>query len=295
MFFISLIGFGKWGKILYENIILQNNVKVNYVCKKNNIIDYRYRHLKNILITDYKKILKKNNDAVVIAINPKLNHEVVEFYLNNNINIFLEKPLCLNYEVAKKIVNLSVIRKKVLHVNYIHLFNENFEEIKKILLNEEIKYISIILGNDGPVRNGFSPIYDWGPHVLSSLIELTNSEDIKINKLKRFNSDNAQKFNVLINGKIRKNLSYKILFGNFLKQRKFKINIITNTKQIQFYDDFFIVKNFNNKKKYNFKTNSLKNSLDKFFKKISLNDYKNNSHLLKIYEYLDYIENNEKI
>ena len=295
MFFISLIGFGKWGKILYENIILLHNIKVNDICKKNYTIDNKYSHLRNILITDYREIIKRNNDAVIIAINPKLNHELVEFYLNNNINIFLEKPLCLNYEIAKKIVNLSVIKKKVLHVNYIHLYNENFEKIKKILANEETKYISIILGNNGPIRDDFSPIYDWGPHVLSLLIELTSSENIKINKLKRFNSDNAQKFNVLINGRVRKNISYKILFGNFLKQRKFKINIITNSKQIQFYDDFFIVKKYNNRKKYNFKTNSLKNSLNKFFKKISFNDYKNNSQLLKIYEYLDLIENNEKI
>ena len=295
MIYISQIGFGKWGKILYENIRSLNNIEINYVCKKNNIIDDKYIYLKKILITDYKKILNKNNDAVIIAINPQLNYEVVKFYLNNNINIFLEKPLCLDYKKAKRIVNLSINRKKVLHVNYIHLFNENFGKIKKILVNEEIKYISIILGNNGPIRNDYSPIYDWGPHVLSSLIELTNNEDIIINKLKRFNSDKTKKFNVLINGKIRKNIRYKILFGNYLKKRKFKINIITNSKQIQFYDDFFIVKKYKNKKKYNFKTNSLKNSLNKFFKKILLNDYLNNGHLLKIYEYLDYIENNEKI
>lgn len=292
---ISLIGFGKWGKILYENISSLNDIKINYICKQNYKIEKKYNYLKNVLITDYKKIFKKNNDAVIIAINPILNYDVVKFYLKKNINIFLEKPLCLNYENAKKLVKLSLNKRQILHVNYIHLFNENFKKIKTILKKEEIKYISIILGNKGPTRDNYSPIYDWGPHVLSTLIELTKSENIKINKLKRINSDSSLKFNVYINGKVNKIIKYKILFGNFLKKRKFKVNIITKSKQILFYDDYYIVKQKNKKRKYNFKTNSLRNSLKNFFKKISLNDYKNNDHLLKMYKYLDYIEKNEKI
>jgi len=96
------------------------------------------------IYSDWKKlILDKKINSVVIATPPFLHKKIIKFAVNNNKNIFCEKPLTSSYKDANFICNL-IKRKK----NICHMVNYEFAEInvfpffkKKIINNIKIKNI----------------------------------------------------------------------------------------------------------------------------------------------------------
>ena len=86
---IGIIGCGYWGKILQKNLKDISNIEFISKSKK----EY-FSKLKNV-------------DWVFIATPDQTHYTIVKECLNQNVNIFCEKPLTLTYRESKDLYELA--------------------------------------------------------------------------------------------------------------------------------------------------------------------------------------------
>ena len=104
--------------------------------------------------------------------------------LHQNRQQWLE-PLSLSFTEA---CSLQSFKTPIL-VNNIHLFSKQYQSIKELVNRDEITWMFSQGSNFGPIRN-YSSLWDYAPHDLSMILDLSNEypkiiniKEIKNNKL----------------------------------------------------------------------------------------------------------------
>ena len=145
---VGLVGKGNWGRKIENKLINFSNLK--FVCGK-----------KNKLISNIKK---KNIKWIFVASSNDTHYEIVKKCVQNKINVFCEKPLCLSYNKAKKLIELKKKYKVKLFVSDLYAFYSN--KIK-ILVNKNYIFRSkYVMGNDNEylfrlMYHDISILYDF--------------------------------------------------------------------------------------------------------------------------------------
>ena len=127
---------------------------------------------------------------------PSQNLKIVTKLINNDKNIFLEKPGFDKINDLKKIEKYLKKSNSKLIFGYIYCYNEYIKKIKTILDRKilgEIQYISFSRKNLGPIRSDVDVDYDLTSHDLSIIKKLFN----KLPKIK-----SSEKYSLL-----KKNIS----------------------------------------------------------------------------------------
>ena len=88
---VGLVGRGKWGKNIKKKLISLTNLRL--VCGKN-----------KDLVSEIKK---KKIDWIFVATPNDTHYQIVKNCIQNKINVFCEKPLCLSANKAQKLIKLS--------------------------------------------------------------------------------------------------------------------------------------------------------------------------------------------
>jgi len=292
----ALVGFGRWGRVIYKSIQKNNFLNLKYICYnktiKKNLID------KNIVITNNIHDVNFNKiNLVFIAADPIINYKLCKFFLLKGKNIFIEKPIVTDIPQIKEILILSKKLKLILHVNYIHIYNKNFmkfcEYFKKNYNINNKQQIFFKFGSDGPIRKNINSVWDWGPHVFSCLFSLLGSiNDFKIDKMMIGENDYKGKLNFVVRGNYKSNLKIELLFGNKFKKKETSI-VFKNKNNVYRYEDiglivdnkkFFKNKNFIDIMPLDFSINNLIN-------KINTKTYIKDSFSLEITKILKKIDN----
>ena len=184
MNYVLLGGSTNWSKILIKNFNLQKHklkfTSSRFLDKKENIINY-------------KKIPLKKIDFVVLSSDAKRNIEAAKYFTKKKLPIFMEKPLAnsyKNYKIFKKITSLN----SIYFCDYLHIYSDPIQLIKKRLKKENINNIKLYFGKKGRERN-IKASYEWLPHPLSILFYLKNQtyENVII-KYKNFINKKKKKF-----------------------------------------------------------------------------------------------------
>jgi len=97
---VSIIGLGIWGKKI------QNSIK-----------------------HDVELVTPNNADWIIISTPNDLHYEQVEYWLNQNKNVFCEKPLTLTLDTTKYLYNLADKLKVKLYVDDVFLWREDIKLI----------------------------------------------------------------------------------------------------------------------------------------------------------------------
>lgn len=128
---ILVVGMGNMGSIHYKNL---SKLKEMYDI--------------NILTTKLAKsdsvLSNKKIDACIFALPYHLHYEAVITALENNVNVFVEKPISTTYESAKKLVDLAERKNLILMVGHILRFSQAFNIVKKIISDNKIGRITMI-------------------------------------------------------------------------------------------------------------------------------------------------------
>ncbi len=107
---ILLIGYGYWGKKIFQKLKKKFRIKI----------------IKNRSEINNNKILKQNFDLVIISSNT-INHlSVIKKIWNKNTKIFCEKPLTYKFKDAKKILQIIKKKEKQIYISEI----ESFKKLK---------------------------------------------------------------------------------------------------------------------------------------------------------------------
>lgn len=89
----------------------------------------RANHPNVKVVSDIKEIINEIDAAVVVT--PTSTHfELVSYLLQNNKNVFCEKPLCSNDDEAKKLLEIAAGKNVVLQVGHSERFHEAWDKLR---------------------------------------------------------------------------------------------------------------------------------------------------------------------
>ena len=180
---IALIGLGYWGKNLARNLY---DLKVlNGICDNNadNLDKYKSIYKDINYFSSIEELLNSDIDAVVIA-TPAITHgSLVKKALNANKHVFVEKPLCLDYEEGLELKKIAKDHNLKLMVGHLLLYHPAFISLKEVVNSGVIGNIRYIYSNRlslGKLRKEEDALWSFAPHDISMILSLIGKEPIKV-------------------------------------------------------------------------------------------------------------------
>ena len=212
---VAIIGHGYWGQKIRKSILKNKKFRLNYIVdeNKNNLVsvDKIPNYIK--LISDFKNIDLRKTHGVFIATPAKSHFKIAKYFLENNINVFIEKPITLGVKSYKILEKISNKNKKILMAGDLYLYNPAINYIKKKINNNflgKIKYIEFNRLNFGIVRSDINLIENLSSHDISILYYFF--KNLKIKKI------HTNKQSILSYGK------YDIFHANIIFSNDLKVS-----------------------------------------------------------------------
>ncbi len=183
MFNIAIIGYGYWGPKLTRNFHNSKNFEIKYIIDQSNKnlkqakLDYPFV----IVEKDYKKILDKKIDLVVISTPTKTHYTLAKFFLKKT-NVLIEKPLALSSKDVNALEQIGIKNNKKIFVDYPFIFSGSINYIKKIITKKKFGKLLEIESyrEQAPIREDANVVWDLGVHDISIFQYLLNKNPYKI-------------------------------------------------------------------------------------------------------------------
>ncbi|MFX1385394.1 MAG: Gfo/Idh/MocA family protein [Promethearchaeota archaeon] len=147
---IAIIGAGYWGKNHirnYKTLLMEKEIEylkiydINLGRLKQMAMDYNIDYTENIDdIRNDKKI-----NAVVIVTPSDSHYELTKMFLESDKDVFVEKPLTLDSNQAKELINISQENSKILMVGHLFRYHPAVKDIKRRIDIGEFGKINMIL------------------------------------------------------------------------------------------------------------------------------------------------------
>ena len=167
---VGFIGLGQMGRMHLVNCLHIDGVEIVAAAdpSKNALNKAKVYGVSN-LYTDYNELVNKehkNIDAVIISVPNFLHFETIRLSLENGLNVFAEKPLAVNVQQCKDIVNLVQASGKKFMLGHNLRFVPAVEKIKSdlkkgIIGNLEVATIEEILNGPFSHPRVPAPVADW--------------------------------------------------------------------------------------------------------------------------------------
>ncbi len=180
-FTVAVIGCGHWGKNLVRNFNEMGMLSAISDPDPN----ARKLMLENfgVKAQETEEILNNDNiDAVVIAAPAEAHYEIALQALNANKHVFVEKPITLTMNHAKRLYDIANARGKTLMVGHILQYHPAFLKLKQMIREGELgklRYIYSRRLSIGKIRTRESVLWCFAPHDVSMVLALTGNEPEK--------------------------------------------------------------------------------------------------------------------
>lgn len=173
---IAVIGCGYWGKNLVRNFY---ELKVLYsICDtdEDRLKSFQEKYPDVNVCTDYNTLLRNPEvDAVVIS-SPAITHySIAKEALLADKDVFVEKPIALNYNDGEELVSLAREKNKILMVGHLLEYHPAIIKLKDLINSGElgkIKYIYSNRLNLGKFRTEENILWSFAPHDISVILDL---------------------------------------------------------------------------------------------------------------------------
>jgi len=194
---IAIIGLGNAGKQHIKTCIKNDKIDlIGCAIKSENKTHEIEKEYGILCVNDYKKIINLNPEGIIIATPTQTHPEIANFFLNNSINILVEKPVSYNKIDIEKLIELAKNKKKILMpchdlsksngINFLIKYLESCErkQIIKIEILREENERNLILDPE--------EIYNSLYHLIYLLLNIQNLNisDIQINNFSQAGQNN---------------------------------------------------------------------------------------------------------
>jgi len=189
----GVIGLGKMGISHCSIINAHPDVDFVAVCDSSKfVLSAIEKYTDFVCYADYKKMIKKSDlDCLVVATPTRLHADMVQYAMERDIHVFVEKPLSLSLEDGRRMVEIAERKKLVNQVGYHNRFIGTFKETKRLLERGAIGKVYHILGEAyGPVvlkqkgstwrsdkSEGGGCLFDYASHVVNLIGYLVGVPD----------------------------------------------------------------------------------------------------------------------
>lgn len=175
---IGAVGSGYWGPNLIRNFVEIPESQLVAVAdldpERLANVGIRYPQIE-LLTTDYEQLLEQDVDAVVICTPPETHYDIAGFFLENGVDVLVEKPLTIDSKLAEGLVETASSLDRILMVGHTFEFNPAVRALKKMIDDGElgpIRYIDAIRVGLGLFHPTLNVVWDLAPHDVSILLYL---------------------------------------------------------------------------------------------------------------------------
>ncbi|MDD5449688.1 MAG: Gfo/Idh/MocA family oxidoreductase [Candidatus Omnitrophica bacterium] len=132
---VAVIGIGHLGSIHARVYSQLNGVKLAGVCDtdvsraRKIAREFRTEHF-----TDYRPLIGKI-DAASISVPTNLHHEISKYFLENGVNLLIEKPITKTVAEADELLSIAKAKGLILQVGHVERFNSAFLAAEKTIKN----------------------------------------------------------------------------------------------------------------------------------------------------------------
>jgi len=167
---IGVVGFGEWGPNHVRNLARLPNTKVMGVADpRMERLQAARQQFKGIhTFRTHKELLDAVPiDALIVATPTSTHAEIVRTALEANIHVLCEKPLCLDLQEGRDLVQLARSKLLVLMVGHVFLFNAGILKLHQLIQDKEVGtvlYLTCRRTNLGPIREDVNAVWDLASH-----------------------------------------------------------------------------------------------------------------------------------
>jgi UDP-2-acetamido-3-amino-2,3-dideoxy-glucuronate N-acetyltransferase len=177
---VAVIGSGYWGKNLVRNHYQIGSLKL--ICDNNeNLLksfENQYKDVETCLaISD---VLSRDDiDGVVIATPAETHFNLAREALLAGKHVYVEKPLVLDEQEGKNLIDLASQKNLVLMVGHLLQYHPVFIKLKELVNLGELGRINYIYShrlNLGKIRREENILWSFAPHDISMILSLAGEE-----------------------------------------------------------------------------------------------------------------------
>jgi hypothetical protein len=219
----AIIGFGRWGKKVFFNKILNKRFSIIFTRSKNRNIP---KNIKRVYTTnsiaDIKKYLHFFDSAHICT--PCESHfRIAKFLIENKKNVIIEKPITNSLSKINILEKLANNHNVKVIVNYNDIYDPGILLLKNLRNKNSIKKIKISYSSQKKYLSKYDFIYDWLDHVLIiiNFFKMLNY-DLNFKEYKFSNKNKKMSFFLLFECKL-KNFEIEVAIGNSKKIRRVKL------------------------------------------------------------------------
>ncbi|MFL2715218.1 MAG: Gfo/Idh/MocA family protein [Gammaproteobacteria bacterium] len=174
---IAVVGCGYWGKNFVRNIYELDSLYC--ICEQDIEIANSFTEKFNIPNYTFEQILADTNIVgIILAVPAQYHSEMAIKAMDSKKHVFVEKPLAMNVDEAKSMIESSKRNKVSLMVGHLLQYHPAFIKLKKLCLEGKIGKIKNIYSNRmsmGKVRSEEDVIWSFAPHDISMILSLINN------------------------------------------------------------------------------------------------------------------------
>ncbi len=178
---LGLIGAGRWGRNYIET--LENVAGVTLARLASSNPESRRLVAPACAVGgDWREVAEAEDlDGIIIATPPALHAQMTRVALAAGLPVLVEKPLTLDVEEARALLDFARRRDGLVMVDHIHLFSHAYQALKREGRElGPVRHIRAEAGNRGPFRADTPAIWDWGAHDVAMCVDLLGAVPEKV-------------------------------------------------------------------------------------------------------------------
>mgnify|MGYP001310945920 CR=1 FL=1 len=174
---LGVVGLNYWGPNLARNFDRLPGCELAYCCDLDEAVLDRHRpgFPSATFTTDLGDLLRDDTlDAVVIATSVPTHADLACLALEAGKHVFVEKPLALTVEGARRITDLAAERDRIAMVDHLLVYHPGLARVKDLIdtggLGSDVYYMYGNRQNLGIVRPDENALWSLGPHDISVML-----------------------------------------------------------------------------------------------------------------------------
>lgn len=183
---VGAIGSGYWGPNLIRNFV---EIPESELVAIADLDQSRLDHMKSrypqiqMLTKDYRDLFSLGLDAVVVATPPQTHLPIARDCLQHGLHTLVEKPLALNSQDARELLEVSQQENRILMVGHTFEYNSAVRYLKELINSGElgeIYYIDAVRASLGLFQTHANVLWDLAPHDISILRYILDADPINV-------------------------------------------------------------------------------------------------------------------
>ena len=172
---IAVVGCGYWGKNLVRNF--RELDALTMVCDATRAGIKLAEELApgTQLVENFDEVLKSDVQGVVIATPAETHFSLANQALEAGKDVFVEKPLAINYHEGAYLVELAQAQKKILMVGHVLEYHPAFVKLIQLIREGVLGKVQYIYSNRlslGKIRREENILWSFAPHDIAIILRI---------------------------------------------------------------------------------------------------------------------------